>query len=135
MILFENSLIKLDYNPSTDILEVGYPDLHEYLLPEIEHSIQILIDNVKHYDVKRVLLDSSRTAISVGSDESRQVAVYLATGFASTRVQKVARLQSSSQAVEQSAENNIRYIKESQQLPFLLQNFTSKPVAIDWLQA
>ncbi|GHA68759.1 hypothetical protein [Pontibacter akesuensis] len=134
MILFENSLISLDYNPSTDILEVGYPDLHDYLLPEIKHSINILIDKVKHYDVKRILLDSSKTVISVGSEESRQIAVYLAAGLVTTRVQKVARLQSPSYAVEQSAEGNIQHIKESQQLPFLLQNFTSKAVAIDWLQ-
>lgn len=133
MILFENSLIKLDYDPSSDILEVGYPDLHDYLLPEIIHSIDILVDSVKHYDVKRILLDSSRTSISVNSEESRQIAVYLASGFATTRVQKVARLQSPSHNVEQSAEANIRHIRESQQLPYLLQNFMDRVVAVNWL--
>ena len=58
MILFQNSLLTLAYNPSSDILEVNYPDLYEFLLPEIKHSIDIMIDNVRNYDVKRVLLDS-----------------------------------------------------------------------------
>ena len=135
MILFENSIIKMDYSPATDILEVAYPDLHDFLLPEIKHSINILVDTVKHYDVKRVLLNSSNTTISVGPKESREIAVYLATGLATTRVQKLARLQSLSAAVEQTAQNNISHIKASQLLPYQLQNFTDRTVAMEWLKA
>lgn len=135
MILFKNSILNLDYNPATDILEVGYPDLHDFLLPEIKHSINILIDTVKHYDVKRVLLDSTRTTSSVGPDESREIAVYLASGLMTTRVQKVARLQSPSLHIEERAQGNIKHIQEANQLPYQLQNFTSKEVAIDWLKA
>lgn len=133
MILFKNSVINLDYNPATDILEVAYPDLHGFLLPEIKHSIDIMIDNVKNYDVKRVLLDSTRTIISVGEEESRQVAFYLAAGLMQTRVQRVARLQSASISVETTAQANIKHIKESQTLPFELKNFTSKVEAVAWL--
>ena len=71
MLLFKNSIITLDYNPAADILEVAYPDLHGFLLPEIKHSIDIMIDNVKNYDVKRILLDSTRTVISVSDEESK----------------------------------------------------------------
>lgn len=135
MILFENSLIRLDYNPATDILEICYPDLHDFLLPEIKHSIDILIDTVKSYDVKKILLDSSKTTISVSNEESREIAVYLATGLMKTRVQKLARVQSPSSAVEQIAQGNIGHIRESQLLPFQLQNFTIKAVAVEWLKA
>ena len=74
MVLFDNSLIRLDYNPATDILEVEYPDLYDYLLSEIRRSIDTLLDTVKNYDVKRLLLDSTRTIISVGDEESREIA-------------------------------------------------------------
>ncbi|PRY12772.1 hypothetical protein CLV24_107144 [Pontibacter ummariensis] len=134
MILFENGLLKLDYNPATDILEVAYPDLHDYLLSEIKHSINILIDTIKHYDVKKVLLDSTRTVISVSDEESREIAVYLATGLMGTRVQKVARVQSSSTTVEITAQGNMRHIKESQLLSYDLQNFNSKAEAETWLK-
>lgn len=133
MILFTNSIIKLDYNPAADILEVGYPDLHGFLLPEIKHSIDIMIDNVKNYDVKRVLLDSTKTIISVSEEESKEVAMYLAGGLMKTRVQKLARLQSASAVVEATAQGNIKHIRESQALPFLLQNFTVKAEAVAWL--
>lgn len=135
MILFKNSVISLNYNPAADILEVGYPDLHGFLLPEIKHSIDIMIDNVRNYDVKRVLLDSTRTVISVSEEESRQVALYLAAGLMRTRVQKVARLQSASNAVETTAQGNIKHIQESQTLAFDLKNFTSKAEAVAWLSA
>ena len=133
MILFKNSVISLNYNPAADILEVGYPDLHGFLLSEIKHSIDIMIDNVRNYDVKRVLLDSTKTVISVSEEESRQVALYLAAGLMRTRVQKVARLQSASNAVETTAQGNIKHIRETQALPFDLKNFTSRAEAVAWL--
>lgn len=134
MILFENSILKLDYNPATDILEVKYPDLHGFLLPEIKHSIDIMTDIIKNYDVKKLLLDSTNTSISVSEDESREVAVYLAAGIARTRVQKVARIQSSSASVEKTAQGNIRHLKEEKTLPFELHNFSAKQEALNWLQ-
>jgi hypothetical protein len=133
MILFENSVVKLEYSPATDILEIAYPDLHNYLLPEIKHSINILVDTVISYDVKKLLLDSTRTIISVSAEESSEIALYLAGGLVRTRVQKVARLESPNAAVEETAQNNIRQIKDAQQLPFELQNFTSRTQALAWL--
>lgn len=135
MILFKNSVIKLDYSPATDILEVEYPDLHDYLLPEIKHTINIMVDTVKNYDVKRVLLDSTRTVISVSDEESREIATFLASGLMKTRVQKVARVQSTSATVETTAQGNIKHIKSGWSLPFQLQNFKSKAEAVEWLIA
>ena len=134
MILLENSILRLDYNPATDILEVEYPDLHNYLLSEIKHNIDIMMEIVRSYDVKRLLLDSTRSVSSVNADESREIATYLAAGITGTRVQKVARVQSPETAVETRAQNNIKHIRETQQLPFQLQNFTSKVDALEWLK-
>lgn len=134
MVLFDNSLIRLDYDPATDILAVEYPDLHGFLLSEIKRSIDTLVDTVKHYDVKRMLLDSTRTVVSVSDEESREIALYLTAGLMRTRVLKVARVQSGSATVEATAEGNIRHIKESLSLPFDVQNFTDRKVAIEWLK-
>lgn len=135
MILFENSFFKLDYDPATDILEVAYPDLHGYLLPEIKHSITILVETVKNYDIKKMLLDSSKVALSVSEEDSREVSTYLASGLATTRIQKLARLQSPSKIVETTAQENMKHIQASISLPFQLQNFTNKREAVQWLSA
>ncbi|GHA80022.1 hypothetical protein [Pontibacter akesuensis] len=134
MIIFENSIIKLDYDPATDIVVIEYPDLHGYLLPEIKHSIDILTDTVRSYDVKRVLLDSTKTTVSVTPEESREIAVYLASALARTRVQKLARVQSLDLTVETRAKNNMQHVQQELTLPFMLQNFTQKAQALAWLQ-
>lgn len=133
MILFENSTVKLLYDPTTDIAVVEYPDLHDYMLSEIKYSIDILVDTVRNYDIRKLLLDSTRTVSTVSEEQSREVATYLAVGIMKTRVSMVARVQSPAKAVETRAQNNINHIRESQQLPFLLENFTDKSVAMEWL--
>ena len=135
MILFQNSLVTLTYQPATDVLEVQYPDLHGYLLPEIKHTINILVDTIRNYDVKRVLLDSTKTVISVTAEESRNVTQWLAAGFITTRLQKVARLQSNSEEVEQTAASNIAHVQQAHQLSFALKNFSDYNEAIAWLTA
>ncbi len=134
MILFENSIIKLDYNPATDILVVKHPDLHGYLVPEIKYSISILMETVRNYDIRKVLLDSSDTVVSASPEESREVSLSLAAGFMQTRIMKLARVQSQSESVETLAEGNIANIQQTYSLPFLLQNFPTKEEALVWLQ-
>lgn len=135
MILFDNGILKLDYNPATDILEVAYPDLVGYLLPEIKNSIDKLIDTLIGYDIKKVLLDSSKTSVAVSSEESREITLYLVTGLSKTRIQKLARLQSASNAVESTAQNNVSHVKQQGLLTYPVENFTTKPEAIAWLKA
>ena len=133
MILYDNGIIKLAYDPATDILEVAYPDLHEFLLAEIKHSIDKLTENVNSYDVKRLLLDSSRTVVAVEAERSREISSYLAARLCTTRLQKLARLQSHSSTVEMTAQQNIQHIETHLHLPFVLHNFTSREEAIAWL--
>lgn len=135
MILFENTILKLDYNPASDILEVVYPDLHDYLISEIKNSITILVNTVKNYDVKKLLLDARNTVISVGEAESREIASFLATGLIATRTQKVARIQSGSALAEATSQSTIYHVQQNWSLPYQIQNFTDKAAANSWLVA
>jgi hypothetical protein len=134
MILFKNSIVKLDYDPATDIVIIEYTALHGYLLPEIKYTIDTLADIIKSYDVKKVLLDSTKTVKSVTPEESREISVYLASVLAQTRVQKVARVESLSPSMETQAKGNIKHVQQALSLPFLLRNFSAKAEALAWLQ-
>ena len=134
MILFRNSILILDYNPSTDILEVDYPDFPDYLIPEIKNSLDILFDHVRSYDVKKLLIDSSKTLTDVKDEDSRVVAMYLVNGLIKTRLQKVARVQSLVFSVENRAQENLKQIQQYVNLPFQVQNFRSKSDALTWLK-
>lgn len=135
MILFENSILRLDYNPATDILVINYPDLKDFLLLEIKHSLDRMFEVIKNYDIKKLILDSSQMQSTVTEEEGREVAVYLATGLIGTRVQKVARVQSNDNAIEKRAEGNVNHIRETASLPFELRNFSTREEAITWLAA
>ncbi len=133
MILFDNSLIRLNYDPATDILLAECPDLHGYLLHEIKHSIDVLVDTAKNYDIKKLLLDSTNSVPSGKEEESMEVALYLATAIAKTRLQRMARVRPLSNTTEAKSLVQIRHIKEKHQFPFQLQSFSSRPEAISWL--
>ncbi|WP_347160308.1 hypothetical protein [Pontibacter chitinilyticus] len=134
MLLFDNSAIKLSYDPSTDILEADYPDLHGSRLSEVIFNLDKLVEAVSSYDIKLVLLNSSTTAVSVGDAESRQVAAHLAAGLARTRVLRVARVSSQDQSVEETAQANMGHIRRSLRLPFELKSFPSREEAVRWLR-
>ncbi|MFD3003924.1 hypothetical protein ACFS7Z_26445 [Pontibacter toksunensis] len=133
MVLFDNSIIRLDYAPASDILAAEYPDLHDFLLPDIKRSLDTLVDTVTHYDVKRLLLDSTRTVTTVCEEAGKDIAAHLAAGLMKTRVEKVARVQSVSPTVESTAQKNIEHVRQSVSLPFELRNFTSRTEAVEWL--
>ena len=133
MILYKNSVIKLDYNPATDIVHVQYPDLYDYLLPEIIHSINILIDTVRNYDIKYLLLDGRQTVSATKTEEGREIALHLAASLAKTRLTKLARLQSYSPEVEDRAKANVKAIHSTMALPYELKDFTDEGEALAWL--
>ena len=135
MILFRNSILILDYSPSTDILEVDYPDFPDYLIPEIKNSLDILFENVRNYDIKKLLIDSSKTKTDVRDEDSRVVALYLVNGLVNTRLQKVARVQSLVASVEKRAQDNLQHIQQTATLPFQVQNFPNKSEAYIWLKS
>ncbi|TPE41078.1 hypothetical protein [Pontibacter mangrovi] len=133
MILFDNSIITISYDPVTDLLEAAYPDLHASHLSEITFYMDKLVETVKHYDIKRVLLNSSSTHVFVSGPASQQVAAYLAAGLAQTRVRRVARVSSPNEAVEEIAQANLEYIRQALSLPFALKSFTDSKQATKWL--
>lgn len=133
MILFHNNLIKLDYDPGKDILQVKYPDLHDYLLPEIKHSINIIVETVRNYDIKLLLLDGRRTVSTTPTEEGRDIALTLASGLAQTRLLKLARLESQNPDVEKRAKENVKAVYTTLNPPFDIKDFTDEQEALAWL--
>ncbi|MEJ8800816.1 hypothetical protein [Pontibacter sp. H249] len=133
MIIHQNSIIKLEYNPATDILDVKYPDLQKFMLLEIKESLKLLVSTVRNYDVKRLLLDASHTIIEINEEENRELTFYLATELSKTRLQKLARIKPADPNKEARAQENIKEIEKSGTIPFLVRTFSSKTEAINWL--
>jgi hypothetical protein len=133
MILHQNSLIKLDYDPATDILQAEYPDLDRLHLSEIKHNFSVMVEVIRNYDVKRLLLDASQTDVSLSDEENRQLNMELASQLSKTRLQKLARIQPRDPGQEIKAQVNINLMKQAGLFTYELENFPNRAQAMAWL--
>jgi hypothetical protein len=134
MILLQNSIIKLEYDPATDILQVRYPDLQRLHLSEIRHSLKIMVETIRNYDVRRLLLDASQTSMDVTDDENRNLTLELAAELSKTRLLKVARVHPIEYTKESRAQRNIDVARQSGLMPYELESFSDRIEAIAWLR-
>lgn len=135
MILLENSILRLDYDPATDILCVRYPDLQRFHLSEIKHSLQVMVETIRNYDVRKLLLDARTTAIELNNEENKQLTLAFAAMLSKTRLLKVARLKPFILEDEARAQQNIDAARAAGLLTYEVSTFTSLEEAIAWLQA
>lgn len=90
--IIPNKFLKLDYNPTYDVLFVEWPNMHDYTMPEVTYIIDEVIQAVRSYDVKRILTDTRQSKVTVPLEEYAKVVNQLALQLASTRLQKFAKL-------------------------------------------
>lgn len=131
--ILQNCDIKLDYNPATDILEIEYPDMYSYQLSEIRYSMELMVESIRNFDIKRLLFDSSKTLISVSDYEYLQVMDQLVSLLVTTRLQKVARIALLDIAREKIEHAKIILQAEATGLPFQLKTFRNRTDAKIWL--
>lgn len=134
MIIYQNSIITLDYNPATDILSVALPDIQAHSVSEVERCLGIIVEHVISYDVKKILLDSSKAVVEVGDEAYRSLILQFSMELLKTRLQKIARIGTPVASQEHRAN---RVAEEIHQLKptVAYQNFTGKGAALDWLLA
>lgn len=129
MVLYDNSLIRLNYNPATDILDVDCPDFHPLIMADVKEAFNIIVDTVKHYDVKRLVIDSSKAVIDTSDREHREVMVKFARDLMGTRLQKLARVGTQ----DTLRETSVSKAKEDAAFSIAFQNFSDKAAAVAWL--
>ncbi len=105
------------------------------MLPEIKNSLTLMVDTIRHYDVKKLLLDASKSMVAISEEENKELMKKLAVDLANTRLQKVARIQPVDPLREIRAQQNIEGLRQEGLLPYQVKTFSSKLEAIDWLAA
>lgn len=129
MILYDSGLVKLDYDPTTDILFVDFPVVDSIFPIEIGRSFELIADYVRNYDIKKLLIDAQKAQVEIPAAELKVLFTGLAAKLSTTRLQKVARIESPSTI----RENVARQLFEGQQLSFNYQSFSDKETALTWL--
>jgi hypothetical protein len=133
MILYQSSLITLEYDPATDILSVNWPDVQEVYIPALEKEANVLVETIKHYDVKKLLIDSSKAAVEVDEEAYQSFLVSFAHELMKTRLRKVARIGTTDQTREKLVNQTSEVTQISQAMAF--QVFDNKSKAQAWLLA
>lgn len=128
--ILENTLIRLEYNPAKDLLDVEWPDYNLYSLPEFKHLLEKVIDTVRFYDIGYLLLDARSTLDAIKEIDYIDAAILFLDNLSKTRVKKVARLVNHSSI----REKQIQEISYQHQLTLEFQTFSSREVAISWLE-
>ncbi|SIT77208.1 hypothetical protein [Pontibacter indicus] len=127
--IIPNKFLKLDYNPTHDILFVDWPNMHDYTLPEVSYIIDEVLEAVRSYDIKRILADTRQSQVTVPMEEYTNVVNQLALQLATTRLQKFAKLQTTDLRREAISSNAAALVIGS----IAYRSFASKEEAINWL--
>lgn len=133
MILYHDSLILLDYRPETDVLYVQWPDLQHFSLVEIEYSFRLLIENIRTYDIKKLLIDSTHANADVTNPEYQALMGELAKSLNGTRLVKIARVISKDPVREAQLVANTQHMQNGANAAIEYQNFDKREEAHKWL--
>ena len=131
MILYQNALIKLDYNPATDILLVDMPSVTYGVVPEFRRALDIIVENVRSYDVKKLLVDARKSVIEMDPEEYSEVVKKFASDLKATRLVKGARVISPNA----DREKLVKQVVGTTDPGFLFHTFTDITEAENWLNS
>jgi hypothetical protein len=131
--VIHNGIIKLDYNPATDILATSMPDVTQFGLSEVSFCLGLIVESVTNYDIKLLLLDSSKSVVEVEDEAYKTVVTRFAQDLIRTRLQKIARIATENTKREEKSAQVATEIRQGLNLQIKYKNFTNEAEALDWL--
>jgi DNA primase large subunit len=131
MIVYQNHLITLTYTPESDTLMIDWPDVESYTFPEVRESFQKIVEVLKNYDVKNLLLDASTGFIRLKYSEFLTLIREFATNLLQTRLQKFARVLPK----DPEREESVKTIQKELANSYQYRDFKSKAAALRWFQS
>ena len=131
--LLYHGIIKLDYDPTTDVLVTSMPDIKQFALAEVSFCLELIVDSIRNYDIKNLLLDSSKSVIEVEEAAYKTITKKFTLDLTSTRLKRIARVGTADTKREEKSAKLSTELKQELNLPMEFQNFTSQAEAMKWL--
>ena len=94
MLLHSDRYFDHIYETKFDLLTVNWMTIETVFMPEILHSVQQLVANIKNYDIRNLLIDASGIHEHSSEQEHEKVVDALFGGLAKSRLKKLARIAS-----------------------------------------
>ena len=134
MILHKDGLIVMDYDVATDILVVKWLASETSTSLELGYSMKLLVDKVRSYDVKKLLIDAREDVVGITDEEYVEINVKFAKDLASTRLERVARLGTTNINRENFVKTLVYDVQAHAQTTLIYKEFQDQTNAIEWLQ-
>lgn len=129
--IIPNKLIKLDYDPTKDILFVEWPDIEYYSMPELLRVLEDVVDTVRHYDINYLMIDARSTTVGIKEEDYNQIGLKFAQDLMTTRLKKAARLSTRNLG----RERQVMELKEKSKLTLEFRSFETVDEALEWFQS
>ena len=129
MILYDNPILRLTYAPATDIMVADLSNRHEFYSLEVRQALNLIVEHVRHYDVRHLLMDSRKRVLVIDDLEYAAIMSEFTRALQTTHLQKMARLYTGTPSREDLA----KAIIEQMATTFTLRTFTSQAEAMEWL--
>ncbi|WP_347160307.1 hypothetical protein [Pontibacter chitinilyticus] len=128
MLLYKG-IITLDYDPATDVLVAVLPDARQFGLSEIAMCLGLVVESVRSYDIKLLLLDA------VGTEGEGQGAAYASfiSELSKTRLRKMARLAGADDGWQERSARIAAEGRQGPHRPLEFRSFDSQAEALGWL--
>jgi hypothetical protein len=132
MILHRDRYFEHLYDVKLDLVTVTWPDIENIYLPEIFHSVNVLVENVKNYNIRNLLVDARETKLLASYEDADRVVKAFTHGLAQSRLQKLARIES----VNYQREISLKQLTTEMNATFSYKTmfFKDTKSAMDWLQ-
>lgn len=128
--LIYKGIITLDYTPATDVLVANMPDVRQSGLSETNYCLKLIVDTLRNYDIKHLVLDCSKTVVDTGSETYKSTIGNLCKSLMGTRLKKIAQV-GTAEALRQG--KSFLELRQEFSLPIEFSSFSSQAEAVDWL--
>jgi hypothetical protein len=135
MLIHRDGLIELNYDAATDILTVSWPDIVETHGPGLDYSFGKLVETIKYYDIKKLIIDSRFNKVFIQEEEYTLLVKRIHKELSLTRLEMAARLGSLDEAREAKASKHAVHIIDQIKPAFAFRNFDNANEALEWLKA
>lgn len=133
MILEQDSLLNFNYDTTTHILTVSYPNLTGIAIPQIENSLDKLCRNVVNYDIKKMVLDLRTGVLGVNEAHYFEMLNKFLTDLSHSHLEKVARVIPENPAREYLVKHYLQVMRSDLNVNFEDRTFATIEDAEAWL--
>jgi hypothetical protein len=127
--LDSDSFIKLEYDPTHDILFGYCPDFTSMNMVETNQAFQEVVKTLLQHGITKLMIDSRLSYMDVSLHQHKAVLELFALNLYSTKLQKFARIMTE----DEERESSVLQVVDEGNIAFAFQNFKDIPSAVEWL--